>query len=92
MKADLVVLEEGFAPYSQQIELGHGPLSEQTVVLREGAMVEGKITDERGQPVSSVSCQVVTASKFKSYHPSVAADGTFRLEHVPSGAFRIEIE
>lgn len=89
--ADLVVLAQGWAPFSRRIRLRSGPVGEQTVVLDSGGTVEGAITDELGQPIPGARLNVETACDFSHYGPTVGEDGSFRMERVPAGRCRIEV-
>jgi len=87
------VLAPGFALARAEWD---GTSSEFRVPLELGTTIEGVVRDAEGRPVAGASISVLAAgaiefsgSPFELPSTHTATDGTYRLEHVPSGTVEV---
>ncbi len=84
---ELTVKHENYAPKVVQVGLARGIINRTTIVLDEGAVLEGEITfGGKGAPgVVSVHHESGTTQNAQA-----AEDGHYRIEGVPDGRLRVE--
>src|SRR5688572_11468823 len=89
-RARIVAYGKGFAP-SEILECqvrGEQPLEGIVLRLREGCRVEGRVLDERGDPVSEAFVHT-DQSPYGLPSTQTAIDGTFMLEDLPAGVVQL---
>lgn len=89
---ELRVLAPGFAPARTGVEITAGAATEQVVVMTPGASVQGTVRDPSGKPLADALVRCNQAHDFAEAHQRTAADGTFRLDDLPTGSVRLQAE
>ena len=81
----LVVRATGFAPWSATLEVG--ALSEHSVDVRmaPGALVEGRVRDEAGEPLAGAQIAWSNGEPLATAYVTADARGAFRFDAAPAG-------
>ncbi|HET7545294.1 MAG TPA: carboxypeptidase regulatory-like domain-containing protein [Polyangiaceae bacterium] len=69
---------------SELVAVAPGGEARVKIVLMRGASLEGRVLDDRGQPLARVEVELSSASATRSESATTASDGTFAFAAVPS--------
>jgi hypothetical protein len=69
---------------SELVAVAPGAEARVKIVLMRGASLEGRVLDDRGQPLERVEVELSSASATRSETATTASDGTFAFAAVPS--------
>lgn len=82
----------GFAVWEDELDLTSGSRRDIVVILDQGAILEGIVKDESGQPVGGVIVGVHPYWKLNTPSTVSALDGRFHLSGIPPGGARVDAD
>ncbi len=74
-----------------EVEVADGATATLDIVLDAGGVIDGRVVDERGNPVGGANVRVVPEERWGGWRDSTrtADDGAFRLEGIRPGTVRV---